>query len=174
MFPSRFLMVFLIPLVILGLGVWFAVSSEVNRGSVRVAGALVGQAQVEITVKECFVAEERGFKTLTVALEARNRGESVLEIDPRLFHLVLGHVEDPIGERFPQSTYSPMRFQSFCEQVPSSPTLIPAGVVRSYTLTFWGRDLPSGEGWKDYYLSLEYYDPASSLAISKLLRPEER
>lgn len=174
MFPSRLLVALIIPLVILGLGIWFTATTGTNRGSIRVAGALVGQPDVELSVRECYIQEKGGGRDLTAVVEARNRGSAALDMDPRLYRLVLSHVSDPLGEKYPQFIYAPLRYSSFCAQAASSPTLIPAGAARSYTLIFWGQDLPAGEGWKDYYLSLEYYDPASSLMASKLLNPEER
>ncbi|MGQ9537025.1 MAG: hypothetical protein ACUVS1_08845 [Actinomycetota bacterium] len=174
LFPSRFLIALLIPLIILGLGIWFTVSTEVNRGSVRVAGALLGQPEIELIIQDCYVREEEGARNLTVVLEAHNLGSAPIDIDPRLYHAVLSHIDDPLGGSHPQSSYTPIRYQSLCEQAPLSLTFIPAGATRSFTLIFWGRDLPRGEEWKDYYLSLEYYDPGSSLMASKLLNPAER
>lgn len=174
MFPSRLLIALIIPLAILGLAVWLTASAEINRGSVRVAGALVGQADVDLSVQECFIEEGDLTRSLTVTLEAHNRGGLDVNMDPRLFHVVLSHSSDPLGESRPQGTYTPLRYRSQCQQAHSSLTLIPAGARRSYTLVFWGQNLPRGEEWKDYYLSLEYYDPASSLMASKLIKPEER
>lgn len=174
LFSSRLLIGLIIPLVILGLAVWFTASAEINRSSVRVAGALVGQADVDLSVRECFIQEGYPKRNLTVALEAYNRGGLEVNMDPRLFRVVLSHSSDPLGESRPQGIYTPLRYWSQCQQAPSSLTLIPAGARRSYTLVFWGHNLPRGEEWKDYLLSLEYYDPASSLMASKLLKPEER
>jgi hypothetical protein len=174
LFPSRLLIALVIPLAILGLGIWFTASAEINRGSVRVAGVLVGQPDVELTVQECYLSEGGNGRVLTVSMEAHNRGNSDVNMDPRSFHLVLTQVEDPLGNRFPPRTFTPMRCQSSCNRAPNSLALIPADARRSYTLTFWANNLPRGEEWNEYYLSLEYYDPSSALLLSKLLRPEER
>lgn len=172
MFPSRLLIAFLIPLVVLGLGIWFTVSTEINRGSVRVAGTLVGKADVELTVKGCHL-EEEGTRTLVVAADALNRDSVDVSINPNLFQAVLAPSSSPLGDGIQHSTYRPMRFQSSCPQAPESYGRIPPGAVRSFTLYFWAEHLPRGEEWRDYYLSLEYYDPAQSLLLSKLLNPAE-
>ncbi|MBC7253198.1 MAG: hypothetical protein H5T72_04425 [Actinobacteria bacterium] len=170
MFPSRLLIAFLIPLIILGLGIWFTVNAEINRGSVRVAGALVGKADVELTVKDCRL-EEEGTRTLVVAAEALNRDSADVSLDPNLFQAVVAPSSSPLGDALQHYIYHPMRFQSRCPQAPESHSRIPPGAVRSFTLYFWAENLPRGEEWKDYYLSLEYYDPAQSLMFSKLLQP---
>lgn len=174
MFPSRLLIALIIPLVILGLGIWFTASTEINRYSVRVAGALVGQPDVELTIQECYLSEEGAGRVLTVSMEAHNRGDSDVGMDPRSFLLLLTQVEDPLGNRIPPRNFTPMRYQSSCDQAPNSLALIPADARRSYTLAFWANNLPRGEEWNYYYLSLEYYDPSSAILMSKLLNPEER
>lgn len=149
----------------------------IDLGSVRVAGALVGQPDVELTVKDSHLHEEDGTRNFTVMIEAHNRGALEVNMDPRLFQMVLSHTADPLGETRPQNTY-PHAFRFLLRpgafQLPSSYSLIPPGATRYYTLHFWGRNLPSGEGWKEHYLSLEYYDPASSIMLSNLLNPAER
>lgn len=172
LFPSRLLIAFLIPLVILGLGIWFTVNTEINRGSVRVAGALVGKADVELTVKDCHLEEEFA-RTLVVVAEALNRDSVDVSLSPNLFQAVLVPSSSPLGDEIQHYIYRPLRFQSLCPQAPESFSRIPPGAVRSFTLYFWAENLPRGEEWRDYYLSLEYYDPAQSLMLSKLLNPAE-
>jgi hypothetical protein len=66
-----------------------------------------------------------------------------------------------------------MSHTSTCEEAPDSVSRIPPNAVRSLTMAFYGETLPRGDEWDDYLLSLEYYDPAASIMLSRLLNPTE-
>lgn len=174
MFSSRLLVGLLIILVILGLGMWFSSTANVDTASVQVAGALVSSSDVDLSVRDCYIAEGENGRQLVVELEAKNAGGYEVELNPREFQLILVDAENtamPIG---PRNTFRPMRFTSTCEEAAYSISRIPPDSVRFYSLCFWGETLPRGEEWEEHYLSLEYYDPFTPLMLSKALNPEER
>lgn len=142
-----------------------------DNSSVRVAGALIGTAEVEISVNDCYLTEANGTRKLVVEMEGRNVCTTNVNLNPSKFQLVLSDSENPTGSR--RSVFNPMRYTSVCEDAPASLAAIPPDAVRSVTLVFWGESLPSGDEWEDFLLSLEYYDPTTPLMISKLLNPSE-
>ena len=171
MFTSRTFIIFLIPIIILGLGLWFMASLDVDSSNVQVAGALVGSAEVELSVNDCYLTEADGMRKLIVEMEGKNAGSSNVSLNPAKFQLVLGESENPVHAK--RIVYNPMRYTSACEEAPASVSSIPPDAVRSVTLVFWGENLPRGDEWEDHLLSLEYYDPTTSLMMSKLINPSE-
>jgi len=169
---SKFFIIFLIPLVILGLGIWMVESTHIDRGSVRVAGAVVGPPNVDVTIKNCYMLEEQGFRKLAVELEAKNSGSTKTDIYPFLFRAVISVKDRPYDPAAPQSSYSPIYYQSICEDAPRSSTSLPPGAMRSLTLHFYANTMPRGDEWEDQYLHLEYYDEDTLLLLSKPLNPE--
>lgn len=175
MFSSRLFVGLIIPLVILGLGIWLFATADVNVGNVRVAGRLVSAPDIEFTVKECYVETGRaGRRNLVVELEADNKSSRYVEIDPYEFQVILVPAEDPLTTSTGNYTYPPLYAASCCKEVPGDMRTIPPGAVRRVTLRYWGENLPRGEDWKLYYLSLEYYDPDTPIILSKVINPEER
>ena len=173
MFTSRTFIVFLIPIAILALFVWFATTLEVNRSDVQVAGALVSSVDVEVSVNSSRLTSESGTRKLIVEMDGRNESSKNVNLNPKNFQLVLMPNDNPTGTGVPQRVYIPMRYTSTCEEAPASLSFIPSGAVRSVTLVFYGETLPSGDAWEDYHLSLEYYDPITPLMLSNLLNPTE-
>ena len=173
MITSRTFIIFLIPLIILGMFVWLVATVDIDRGDVRVAGALVGPAGVELSVNSSYLAEIDGVRKLFVEMEGRNTSSTNVNLNPKEFQLVLVGNEDPTGSATRQIVYNPMRYTSTCEQALASVSAIPPEAVRSITLVFWGETLPQGDEWGDYHLSLEYYDAKTHFMISKLISPSE-
>ena len=171
MFTSKTFIIFLIPLVIIGLAILYVTSLDTDSGDVRVAGALIGPEEFELYVNDCYLAETDGTRNLVVEMEGRNFSASEVSLNPGKFQLVLSMSENPTGTR--TRVYNLMRYTSVCEDAPASESKIPPDAVRSVTLVFWGENLPRGDEWDDYFLSLEYYDPIGSLMASKLLNPTE-
>ncbi len=172
MFSSRFFVGLLIPAIILGFAVWFVFAADIDRGDVKVAGALVGAPDVRFTVDGCTVTEAGGTRSLLVKLEAFNRSTRTVELYPRDFHLVLVRKKDPAAlER--QRTFTPMQYRSSCPDAPLSTTAIPPSSTRSVELVFWGGNMPRGGEWDEHVLSLEYYDAVTPLLFSKVLTPKE-
>lgn len=173
MFSSKTFIVFLIPLALFGLFVWFVAGVEIDRGDVRVAGALVSPAEMELSVTSSYLDESSGTRKLFVEMEGRNTSSVSVNLNPNDFQLVLASNANPTGSVARQSIFNPMRYTSTCEQALASVSVIPPAAVRSITLVFWGETLPRGDEWDDYHLSLEYYDPATSVMLSTLLSPSE-
>ncbi len=171
MFTSRTFIIFLIPLIILGLGLWFVASLDTDSGNVQVAGALVGSTDVELSVNNCYLTEADGTRKLVVEMEGKNAGSLNVSLNPGKFQLVLGKSENPMHAK--RVVYNPIRYTSVCEDAPASVSSIPPDAIRSVTLVFWGENLPRGDEWEDHLLSLEYYDPSTSLMVSKLINPSE-
>jgi len=174
MLISKLLVILLIPLVILSLGLWLFSVSEANRTRVEVAGALLGFADVEASVTECYLHVNEGARVLTVTLEARNRGEMEVSINPYLFQIVLAKRTELPEVSSLQTYFKPMRFTTLCPEAEQSISRIPPGATRTITFQFLAQNMPRGDDWDNYVLSLEYYDPDSEMALSKLLIPEER
>lgn len=173
MFSSRMLIAFLIPVIILGLAAWLTATTETYRSEVKVAGEFVGKTDVNLTVKDCYLSDKQGTRILTLALEARNAEEFDVNLNPLLFQLVLASKDDPLAFTQHKGIYQPLRFSSTCPEAPESVSRIPPSATRFITLTFWGENLPVGDEWGDYLLSLEYYDPSNSIMLSKLINPTE-
>ncbi|MEW6555128.1 MAG: hypothetical protein AB1384_12685 [Actinomycetota bacterium] len=173
MFTSRTFLIFMIPLVIFGLFLWFITSLDLDRSNVKVGGALVGADDMEISVLSSRLEESNGARRLIVEMEGRNTSPANLDLNPKGFKLVLASNEDPANPTARQSIYNPMNYSSVCEQAPASVSSIPPNAVRSMTLVFWGENLPRGDEWDDYHLSLEYYDVPSHIMISRLINPTE-
>jgi hypothetical protein len=171
LYTSRTFIIFLIPLIILGLGLWFVASLDVNSGDVQVAGALIRSTEVEMSVNDCYLTETDGTRKLVVEMEGKNTGFSNINLNPGKFQLVLAKSENPVQSQ--RIVYNPMRYTSTCEDAPASVSSIPPDAVRSVTLVFWGENLPRGDEWEDHLLSLEYLDPSTSLMVSKLINPSE-
>ncbi|MDD3717734.1 MAG: hypothetical protein PHP28_03605 [Actinomycetota bacterium] len=172
MFKSKTFIIFLIPVILLALGIWTVLSTEVDRGDVRVAGALIGDAEVGVSVTACRVEEVDGARKLVVELEAENSSPGNIKLVPNDFSLILAKGDrleaDPLC-----SSFTPIRYSSECDAATDSASIIPAGAVRSITLVFWGETMPRGEEWEDHILSLEYYDETAPLIMSTLLSPTE-
>ncbi len=173
MFSSRMLIALLIPAIILGLTAWLASSTDINRSEVKVAGELLGGTEVSFEVKGCSFSEEQGARVLSVALEAHNTEDFEVSIKPLLFQLILLSGDDPLSTTSHRGVYQPLRFTSTCPEAPESVSRIPPHATRSITLAFWGGNLPHGAEWDEHLLSLEYYDPATSVIASKLFSPPE-
>lgn len=172
MFTSRTFIIFLIPLVIFGLFLWFAATLDIDSGDVRVGGALVGPVDMELSVTSSRLEENNGARKLIVEMEGKNSSAVNLDLNPKDFQLVLVSNENSAGSAR-QSIYNPMHYTSICEEAPASVSSIPPDAVRSMTLIFWGENLPRGDEWEDYHLSLEYYDTSNQIMISKLINPTE-
>jgi hypothetical protein len=173
LFSSKTLIAFLIPIALLGLLLWFVASIDLDRSDVRVAGALVGPQQMELAVTSSYLTENNGARKLYVEMEGKNTSSITVNLDPSEFQLVLASNENPTSSIGRQSIFNPMRYTSTCDQASASLSSIPPDAVRSITLVFWGENLPRGDEWGDYHLSLEYYDVTSQLMISKLISPTE-
>jgi hypothetical protein len=173
LFTSKTLIVFLIPVVILGLFIWFVASTDINRDNVQVAGALVSSVDVEVSVNSSRLTSDSGTRKLIVELDSRNASSGGVNLNPKNFQLILVRSENPTGAGAPGRVFIPMNYTSTCDEAPTSVSNIPAGAVRSVTLVFYGETLPSGNEWDDYHLSLEYYDPVTPLMLSNLLIPTE-
>ena len=173
MFTSRTLIALIIPLVLIGLFFWFLATVDINRNDVRVAGALVGPVEMDLTVTSSYLDDSSGARKLYVEMEGRNNSPQNISLNPAEFQLVLASNEDPYGSTGRHSVFNPMRYTSTCEQAPGSVSSVPPDAIRNVTLVFWGETLRSGEEWDDYYLSLEYYDIGTQLVVSKLIRPAE-
>jgi len=172
LFTSKTFIIFLIPVAILGLFIWFVASTEINRGNVQVAGTLVSSADVEVSVNSSRITSEDGTRKLIVEMDSRNDSSTNVNLNPKNFQLILVPSENPTGGA-QQRVFIPMRYASTCEEAPTSVSSIPVGAVRSVTLVFYGETLPSGDDWDGYHLSLEYYDPTTPLMLSNLLSPTE-
>ena len=174
MHVSRFFIILLIPIIILALGIWFASTNELDRGSVQVAGAMMGAVEVDLTVKDCYMDEGGDARALVVEIEVRNTGVSNVSVNPLDFQLVLFKNEQVASSTAFKSVYRPISYASTCAEAPGTTARIPPDAVRSISLRFWGGSMPRGEGWKDYSASLEYYDPSAPLLLSKPVNPESR
>lgn len=170
MFTSKTFIIFLIPVAIFGLFVWFVASTELNRDNVQVAGTLVSSVDVEVSVNSSRLTSESGMRKLIIEMDSRNDSSTNVDLNPKNFQLVLAPNDDPA---YQQRVFIPMRYTSTCEEAPASVSSIPVGAVRSVTLVFYGETLPSGDEWGDYHLSLEYYDPITPLMLSNLISPSE-
>jgi len=173
LFTSKTFIIFLIPLVILGMFIWFLATTDIDRDNVRVAGALVSNSDVELSVTSCSLIESEGARKLAVEMEGRNVGSVDVNLNPSNFKLVLAKSEIAGGLDSPHSIYNPMNYTSTCEMALDSVSRIPPGAVRSVRLVFWGETMPSGGEWDEHVLSLEYYDERATLMVSKLLKPSE-
>ncbi len=173
MFTSRTFVVFLIPIIILGLAIWFVATADIDRGDVEVAGALVGRAEMELSVTSSYLAERGGARRLAVEIKCRNVGSYEAHMHPKNFKLVLAKSDDPAGSVSPRSVFNPMQYTSTSAETPNSVSLIRPGTSRSIALVFYGETMPRGDEWEDHLLSLEYYDEAAPLMLSKLLNPTE-
>ncbi|MBC7247589.1 MAG: hypothetical protein H5T73_07410 [Actinobacteria bacterium] len=171
MFSSRMLIALLIPAIILGFAAWLSAATELNRNEVKVAGELLSGVDVGLEVRECALSEEGGTRALSLAVEARNAGAGDVSLNPLLFQLVLVKGDDPLSRASLKGVYQPLRFTSTCPEAPESVSRIPPSSTRYIALTFWGGNLPRGEEWDEYLLSLEYYDPGNSIVLSKLITP---
>jgi hypothetical protein len=172
MFTSRLFVGLLIPLIILGLGLWVVASANIDKGDVRVAGALISADNIELSVKNCYFTEDLTPRKLVVEVDATNAGTTDISLSPAIFQIVLSRNDKP-NATIPQgSIFQPMKYSSICDAAPNSVSSIPPNALRSYTLIFLGESLPQGEEWDNYYIHLEGYDPSNDLAFSKLLNPE--
>jgi hypothetical protein len=171
---SKAFIIFLIPLIILGFGIWFMLSVEVDPGNVRVAGALVGNTDMELTVTSCSISQDTGSRKLVVELDGKNEGSYEANLNPKYFKLILADRQNLTATPSKHSVFNPMQYSSICEDAPMSISRIPPDGVRSLTLVFWGETLPSGGEWDDFMLSLEYYDASAHIMLSKLLSPTEQ
>lgn len=169
---AKFFIVMLIPVIILAFGVWFSVSTDLERGSVQVAGAMLSPADISLTVTRCYVEEEGDGRRLVVELEARNGGGIDVNVHPPRFQLIMVHSENIAQVSDVRSIFQPIRFSSDCAEAPGDAARIPPGSVRRFSLRFWGGSLPSEEQRGEYFFSLEYYDAAEGIVLSKSLRPE--
>lgn len=172
MFSSRFFIGLLIPLIILGFALWLALSADLDRSDVRVAGALVGAPDVRFSVKDCAVTGSGGTRKVLVRVEALNREDRAVELHPWDFHLILVARENPAAHSG-QRVFAPFQYRSFCPEAPMSASSIPPSSARSVELVFWGGTMPEGDEWDDYFLSLEYMDAATPLMFSKVITPSE-
>ncbi|NPV58791.1 MAG: hypothetical protein HPY75_03895 [Actinobacteria bacterium] len=172
MFSSRLFIGLLIPIIILGFAVWFALSADLDRSDVKVAGAYVGAPDIRLSVNGCEISEEGGARKVLVEVEAVNRDSRTIDLHPREFHLVLASKENPAALST-QRTFSPMQFRSFCAEAPLSASAIPPSSTRTVELVFWGGTVPRGGEWDDYVLSLEYIDATLPLMFSKIVNPVE-
>ena len=173
MFTSKTFIIFLIPLALFGMFIWFVATTNIDRDDVRVGGALVSQADVELSVTSCSMIESEGARKLVVEMEGRNEGSVDINLNPKYFKLVLMNNETLDGLAAPKSVFNPMRYTSTCEKALNSVSRIPPDAVRSVTLVFWGETMPSGDEWDEHLLSLEYYDEGAGLMVSRLLNPAE-
>jgi len=173
LFSSKTFIIFLIPLLIFGLFLWFLATTDIDSNNVRVAGTMIGETDVELSVTSSQMTESNGARKLVVEMESKNNSSGNVSLNPKGFQLVLASNENPAGTSARQSIYNPMHYSSVCEQAPASVSSIPPDAVRSMTLIFWGENLPRGDEWEDYHLSLEYYDTANQIMISKLISPSE-
>lgn len=172
MFSSRLLVGLLIILVILGFGLWFNATRDIDTSSVQVAGAVISSPEVDLSVANCYITEEESGRHLMVELEAKNGSSYDVELDPYEFQLILVRSENPTIAAGPKSVFKPRRFTSTCEEAAASLSRIPPDSVRSFSLCYYGGTLPQGDEWNEHYLSLEYYDPATPIMLSKTLNPE--
>jgi hypothetical protein len=172
LFSSRFFVGLLIPAIIIGFAIWFVATADLDRGNVKVAGALVGAPDVRFSVVECKMAESGGVRKVLVKVEALNRCPRVVDIHPREFHLILAE-RDNLASLERQRVFIPMQYRSVCPEAPLSAGGIPPSSTRTVDLVFWGETLPRGGEWSDYLLSLEYYDAGTPLMFSKILNPNE-
>ena len=172
LFSSRLLVGLLIILVILGFGLWVNATSDVDPSSVQVAGAIISSVDMDLSVANCYLTEEESGRHLVVELEAKNDSGSHVEMDLQEFQLILVKSETPTLTSGSKDVYRPRRFTSTCEEAAASLSSIPPGTVRSISLYYYGGNLPQGDEWDDYYLSLEYHDPFTPLMLSKTLNPE--
>ncbi|MDY6797030.1 MAG: hypothetical protein SWK76_17370 [Actinomycetota bacterium] len=147
---------------------------DINRGNVKVAGALISSSSAEFEVAECYITEMDGTRKLVAELKASNDGEADVEMHPSKFHLVLVDSADVYIASKQMQVFQPMYHRSSCEEAPASYSKIPSGSTRIITLHFWGENLPRGDEWDNYYLTLEYYDAVIPLLLSKHINPEER
>jgi hypothetical protein len=159
-------------LVILGLGMWVNASTDVNPSSVQVAGAVISSTEIDLVVASCYIEEEDSGKLLVVELEAKNTGGSQVDLNPYEFKLILVRSDTPTLPATTKSTFMPMHLTSTCEEAAASFCSIPPDSVRFISLHYYGGTLPQGDEWNDHYLSLEYYDPATPIILSKTLNPE--
>lgn len=173
MFPSRFFIYLIIPIVIIGLALWLFVTVDVDRSNVEVAGALVGASDVELTVNQSYFVQEESGRKLVVEMAARNICRQDVNLDPRRFQLVVASSKDPTNPARQTNIYMPMHTSSECDASPASLTHIPPDAVRLITLRFWAENVPEAEELEKYFLSLEYYDPSTPLMISKTINPCE-
>lgn len=174
MFTSRTFVYFLIPLVIVGLFLWWLATTEIDRNDVNVAGTLVSPVKVELSINSSYITDETGTRKFVVEMEGKNVCSVDAYLNPSKFQLLLIENVNPTASVSPKRVFNPMNYTTNCEEAPASLSHIPAGAIRSVTLVFYGETLPSGEGWDDFHLSLEYYDPATPLMLSTLLNPVER
>jgi hypothetical protein len=172
LFTSRLFIGLMIPLILLGLLIWFAVSIDVNRNSVKVAGAIIGAADVDVVVKKCFFTEDASPRKLVLELEARNNSGTVVRLSPLTFQVVLSRKENPTSPTALEMSFRPMNYSSTCDAAPGSLSSIPSHALRSYSLTFWGDNMPRGEEWDKYFLHLEGNDEEAGFFLSKPLNPE--
>ncbi len=173
MFTSRTFVIFLIPMAIFGLFLWFAATLDIDSGDVRVAGTLISPTDMELSVTSSQLTESNGSRKLVVEMESRNNSSTNINLDPKGFQLILASNENPAASSVRHSIYNPMHYSSVCDQAPNSLSSIPPDAVRSMTLIFWGENLPRGDEWEDYHLSLEYYDTSNQIMISKLIKPSQ-
>ncbi len=173
MLTRKMFFTFIIPIVLLGLFILYLAAADIDSGDVRVAGALLSPADVELSVNSSYLTSESGTRKLVVEMEGKNVGSVDVNLNPKNFQLVLASSRNPADSVAPRSVYNPVSHTSTCEEAPDSVSRIPPNAVRSLTVVFYGETLPSGDEWGGYLLSLEYYDPAASIMLSKLLNPTE-
>ncbi|RJP29309.1 MAG: hypothetical protein C4536_11570 [Actinobacteria bacterium] len=173
MFTSRTFIIFLIPVVFLGLLLWFVASIDLDGSDVKVAGALTTPTRVELSVNSSHLTSQNGMRKLVVEMAGRNTSSIDVNLNPGNFQLILAASDNPTGSISTRRVFNPMNYTSKCDEAPASLSRIPVDAVRSVTLVFYGETLPSGDEWDDYLLSLEYYDTATPIMLSTLLNPTE-
>ncbi len=173
LFTSRTFIIFLIPLVIVGMFLWFLATTEIDRSNVEVGGVLVSPVEVELSINSSRITHESGTRKLIVEMEGKNVCSVDAYLNPNNFQLLLVENVNPTASLPPRRVYNPMNYTTDCDEAPASLSRIPAGAVRSVTLVFYAETLPRGEDWDDFHLSLEYYDPTTPLMLSTLLNPAE-
>jgi hypothetical protein len=160
-------------MIILGFGLWFMATMEIDTADVQVAGALVSSAEVELSIGDCSFVEEESGRHLMVSVDAKNTGSVDVHLKPREFRLILIRSGAPTLVAVQRNIYYPMRFTSSCDEALASISRIPPDCERHISLKFWGGNLPQGDEWDEYYLSLEYYDPATPIMLSRTLNPQK-
>lgn len=172
MFPARFLVVFLVPLILVSFVIWLLAPLELGGKEVKVGGELVTARNLFSSLKDCYFASEQSSRVLIVDLTLENRSSSPITIQPLTFHLYLLK-RDNLLNSVAEIDLIPLSYQAESPDEEVNIYNIPPGKRLDLSLRFSGETLPTGRAWEDYMLSLEYYDPQNFLFVDLLATPRE-
>ncbi len=173
MISYRIFVFLVIPIILLSFFFWFYAVARQELKEAQVAGEIVGSSNVKVLIDDCYISNEGGSRALVINLTAENQMSYPLDLRPYDFHVYKVRKEDPTGRARNRMAFAPISYQSYSDSAPGSVSYLPPNSKRNIVLRFWGDNMPRGEEWNDYIISLEYYDTSYSIFLSLILNPRE-